>query len=113
MQKELLIFLQDNKIRLKGDTFDNDAVIMKNIKSNKVILQNYKTNQRILEFDFSGFPYLALCQKRKHHLSALNLWQNTADRTDGTQIYKQKKILLNCYGDKIFECKYSIKFYKD
>ena len=43
--------LQDNKIRLKGDTFDNDAIIMKNIKSNKVILQNYKTNQRILEFD--------------------------------------------------------------
>ena len=52
--------LQDNKIYLKEDTFDNDAVIMKNLKSNKVVLQNHETNQKILQLDFTGFPYLAL-----------------------------------------------------
>ena len=36
--------LVDKKIYLKEDTFDNDAVIMKNIKSNTIILQNKKTN---------------------------------------------------------------------
>ena len=105
--------LQDNKIRLKGDTFDNDAVIMKNIKSNKVILQNYKTNQKILEFDFPDFPYLALWSKKGAPFVCIEPWQNTSDRIDSTQIYKQKENIIELLRDKIFECKYSIKFYKD
>lgn len=65
--------LQDNKIYLKEDTFDNDAVIMKNLKSNKVSLQNHRTNQKILEFDFTGFTFLALWSKKELHSSALSL----------------------------------------
>ena len=76
--------LQDNKIYLKGDTFDNDAVIMKNLKSNKVTLQNHKTNQKTLEFDFTGFPYLALWSKKGAPFVCIEPWQNTADRIDST-----------------------------
>lgn len=102
--------LQDNKIYLKENTFDNDAVIMKNLKSNKVILQNYKTNQKILEFDFTGFPYLALWSKKGAPFVCIEPWQNTADRIDSTQIYKEKENIIELLQDKEFECKYSIKF---
>lgn len=102
--------LQDNKIYLKEDTFDNDAVIMKNLKSNKVILQNHETNQKILEFDFTGFPYLALWSKKGAPFVCIEPWQNTADRIDSTQIYKDKENIIELPKDKKFECKYSIKF---
>ena len=102
--------LQDNKIYLKEDTFDNDAVIMKNLKSNKVILQNHETNQKILEFDFTGFPYLALWSKKGAPFVCIEPWQNTADRIDSTQIYKDKENIIELLKDKEFECKYSIKF---
>lgn len=102
--------LQDNKICLKEDTFDNDAVIMKNLKSNKVILQNHETNQKILELDFTGFPYLALWSKKGAPFVCIEPWQNTADRIDSTQIYKDKKNIIELPKDKEFECKYSIKF---
>ena len=102
--------LQDNKIYLKEDTFDNDAVIMKNLKSNKVILQNHETNQKILEFDFTGFPYLALWSKKGAPFVCIEPWQNTADRIDSTQIYKDKENIIELPKDKEFECKYSIKF---
>ena len=102
--------LQDNKIWLKEDTFDNDAVIMKNIKSNKVILQNHETNQKILELDFTGFPYLALWSKKGAPFVCIEPWQNTADRIDSTQIYKDKENIIELSKDKEFECKYSIKF---
>ncbi len=102
--------LQDNKIYLKENTFDNDAVIMKNLKSNKVILQNYKTNQKILEFDFTGFPYLALWSKKGAPFVCIEPWQNTADRIDSTQIYKEKENIIELLQDNEFECKYSIKF---
>ena len=102
--------LQDNKIYLKEDTFDNDAVIMKNLKSNKVVLQNHETNQKILEFDFTGFPYLALWSKKGAPFVCIEPWQNTADRIDSTQIYKDKENVIELPKDKEFECKYSIKF---
>ena len=102
--------LQDNKICLKEDTFDNDAIIMKNIKSNKVVLQNHETNKKILEFDFTGFPYLALWSKRGAPFVCIEPWQNTADRIDSTQIYKDKENIIELPQDKEFECKYSIKF---
>ncbi len=102
--------LQDNKICLKEDTFDNDAVIMKKLKSNKVILQNHETNQKILEFDFTGFPYLALWSKKGAPFVCIEPWQNTADRIDSTQIYKDKENIIELPKDKEFECKYSIKF---
>ena len=102
--------LQDNKIYLKEDTFDNDAVIMKNLKSNKVVLQNHETNQKILEFDFTGFPYLALWSKKGAPFVCIEPWQNTADRIDSTQIYKDKENIIELPQDNEFECKYSIKF---
>lgn len=102
--------LQDNKIYLKEDTFDNDAVIMKNLKSNKVVLQNHETNQKILELDFTGFPYLALWSKKGAPFVCIEPWQNTADRIDSTQIYKDKEGIIELPKDKEFECKYSIKF---
>lgn len=102
--------LQDNKICLKEDTFDNDAVIMKNLKSNKVILQNHETNQKILELDFTGFPYLALWSKKGAPFVCIEPWQNTADKIDSVQIYKDKENIIELPKDKKFECKYSIKF---
>ncbi len=102
--------LEDNKIYLKENTFDNDAVIMKNIKSNKVVLQNHKTNKKILEFDFTGFPYLALWSKKGAPFVCIEPWQNTADRIDSTQIYKDKENIIKLEKNKEFECKYSIKF---
>ena len=101
--------LQDNKIYLKEDTFDNDAVIMKNLKSNKVILQNHETNQKILEFDFTGFPYLALWSKKGAPFVCIEPWQNTADRIDSTQIYKDKEGIIELPKDKEYKCEFKIK----
>ena len=101
--------LQDNKIYLKEDTFDNDAVIMKNLKSNKVTLQNHKTNQKTLEVDFTGFPYLALWSKKGAPFVCIEPWQNTADRIDSTQIYKDKEGIIELPKDKEYKCEFKIK----
>jgi len=101
--------LQDNKIYLKEDTFDNDAVIMKNLKSNKVILQNHETNQKILELDFTGFSYLALWSKKGAPFVCIEPWQNTADRIDSTQIYKDKEGIIELPKDKEYKCEFKIK----
>ena len=102
--------LENNKIKLKENTFDNDAIIMKNIKSNKVILQNYKTNKKILEFDFTGFPYLAIWSKKGAPFVCIEPWQNTADKIDSNGIFKEKENIKKIIPQEIFSCKYNIKF---
>ena len=101
--------LEDNKIHLKENTFDNDAIIMNNIKSNKVVLQNHETNQKILEFDFTGFTYLALWSKKGAPFVCIEPWQNTSDRIDSTQIYKDKENIIELPKDKEYKCEFKIK----
>ena len=101
--------LEDNKIHLKENTFDNDAIIMNNIKSNKVVLQNHETNQKILEFDFTGFTYLAVWSKKGAQFVCIEPWQNTSDRIDSTQIYKDKENIIELPKDKEYKCEFKIK----
>ena len=103
--------LENNKIHLTANIFDNDAIIMKNIKSNKVILQNRETNQKILGFDFTDFPYLALWSKKGAPFVCIEPWQNTADKIDSNQIFKDKENIKQLEPNEIFSCKYKVKFY--
>jgi len=104
------IITVDNRIKLKEDTFDNDAVIMKNINSNKVILQNNKTNEQILEFDFTGFLYLAIWSKKGAPFVCIEPWQNTADKIDSNGIFKEKENIIELKQQDTFSCKYRITF---
>ena len=70
-----------------------------------------KTNKKILEFDFTDFPYLALWSKKGAPFVCIEPWQNTADKIDSNQIYKEKENILSIEPDEIYSCKYIVKFY--
>lgn len=103
--------LEENSINLEADTFKNDAIIMKNLKSNKVTLYNKKENKKILEFDFTGFPYLALWSKIGAPFVCIEPWYNTADKVDLTGRFEDKENILKLEPEEKFECKYKIKFF--
>ena len=75
-------------------------------------MHKHETNQKILELDFTGFPYLALWSKKGAPFVCIEPWQNTADRIASIQIYKNKENIIKLKKDKEFECKYSIKFFE-
>ena len=102
--------LKQNKIQLLENTFDNDAIIMKNIHSNKVILKDNKNNVDILEFDFTGFPYLALWSKKGAPFVCIEPWFNTADKIDSSRKFEDKENILKLKPNEKFECQYKIKF---
>lgn len=102
--------LKQNKIQLLKNTFDNDAIIMKNIHSNKVILKDNKNNVDILEFDFTGFPYLALWSKKGAPFVCIEPWFNTADKIDSNRKFEDKENILKLKPNEKFECQYKVKF---
>ena len=102
--------LNNNAIDLLPDTFEKDAVIMKNIKSNKVTLYNKKQNTKILEFDFTGFPYLAFWSKKGAPFVWIEPWHNTTDKIDSNGKFEDKENILNLEPKHEFKCSYKINF---
>lgn len=104
--------IENNVINLTENIFENDAIIMRKLKSNKVILYNKKTSEKILDFDFTGFPYLALWSKIGAPFVCIEPWFNTADKVDSSGIFEEKENILKLEPEKQFECRYKIKFYE-
>ena len=106
-------FLKNNSIDLLPNTFENDAIIMKNIKSNKVTLYNKKEDKKLLEFDFTEFPYLALWSKKGAPFVCIEPWYNTTDHIDSNGKFEEKENILKLKPNEKFECQYKVKFYEE
>ena len=102
--------LKNNSIDLLPDTFEKDAIIMKNLKSNKLTLFNKKENKKILEFDFTGFPYLAFWSKKGAPFVCIDPWHNTTDKIDSNGKFEDKENILKLEPEQEFKCSYKIKF---
>ena len=103
--------IKNNIIELRKDTFDKDAIIMTNIKSSKIKLINKKENKEVLEFDFTGFPYLAIWSKKGAPFVCIEPWFNTADKIDSNGIFEEKEDLIELKPEKIFRCEYKVKLF--
>lgn len=103
--------IKNNIIELKKDTFDKDAIIMTNIRSNKIKLINKKEDKEILEFDFTGFPYLAIWSKKGAPFVCIEPWFNTADKIDSNGIFEEKEDLIELKPGKIFKSEYKVKLF--
>ena len=90
--------------------FEEDAIIMQNIQSNKIYLKEVDKEEPILEFDFTGFPYLAIWSKKGAPFVCIEPWYNTADYKESTGIFEEKQKIIGLNPKEKFKCKYKIKF---
>ena len=101
-------YILKNKMALHSSIFDNDAIILTNLTSNKVILRN---NENIsLIFDFTEFPFLGIWSKKDAPFVCIEPWFSTADRTDSDGIFENKDAILKLNSNQIFECSFSVEF---
>lgn len=103
--------LENNKIKLTKNIFDEDAIIMKNINSNKVILRNIATDRVELEFDFTGFPYLAIWSKKGAPFVCIEPWQNHTDSVNSKGEFAEKESIIRLGPNEKFSCNYKVKLY--
>lgn len=101
-------FMKNNKIVLHKDIFKNDAIIMKNLNSHKVILKENGTEK--IEFEFTGFKYLALWSKEDAPFVCIEPWFNTADKTNSSGKFEDKENIIELKPGEEFISKYKVKF---
>ena len=102
--------LENKKVvPLNANSFSNDAIIMKGLKSNKVSLKN--NGKTVLTMDFTGFPYLAVWTKSKAPFICIEPWMTTADNVNGSGVFRQKTDILLLPPKQEYECKYTVEFF--
>ena len=103
--------LRDGKIiNIERDSFINDAIMMKKLKSNTITLKQKKDNKKILEFNFKDFSILAIWSMPNASFICLEPWFNYADRVKETGYFKDKEGIKTLKPNEEFSCKFSVKF---
>lgn len=108
-REEKIEFLNnENKINLSKELFKDDALIFSNLKSNIITLKSDK-HDKALEFDFTGFPYLALWSKSTGApFVCIEPWFGHADFENFEDDFSKKHGVLSLEPDKTFSCSYSV-----
>jgi galactose mutarotase-like enzyme len=100
---------KSKKLDLKADTFKDDALVFKDIKSEKIILKSRKTEAKV-EMEFEGFPYLGIwSQSAAAPFICLEPWHGIADSVDSSGKLEEKEGIMSLEAGNNFESTYVIK----
>ncbi|MCM8568284.1 aldose 1-epimerase family protein [Gramella jeungdoensis] len=98
---------KDRKIRLTKKTFNNDALIFKDIPSKKADLLSRK-NGKILSVEYKDFTNLGIWAKPGAHYVCIEPWLGIADVEKTDQKLKNKEGIIQLMPAKEFNASYSI-----
>jgi len=100
----------DKRIPLTKNTFDKDALVFENLRSDFVSLQSKKTGAYV-KVSLDGFPYLGIWSKPAAPFVCIEPWCGLADSTTANGNIFEKKGINLIEPNQAFERSYSIEVY--
>ena len=98
-----------NKIQLNEDSFNDDAMIFKDLNSSKVWLKSDKTDKAVC-MHISGFPYLGIWSKKGGApFVCLEPWFGIADKVDHNGDFSKKEGIIELNIGEEFSSSYLIE----
>lgn len=94
-------------IQLNKDLFQNDAIVLKNLKSENVRLISTKSNRGI-NFNFAAFPYLGIWAAKNADFVCIEPWCGIADNVNTNQTLVNKEGINYLSGDCFWERKWCV-----
>jgi galactose mutarotase-like enzyme len=104
--------IEDNKIALNEELFQNDALVFNDLNIKSVTLKN-SINENYIKLNFENFPYLGIWSKPTGApFICIEPWFGVADEDSSNQNFEDKKGIITLQKDGIFSCFYSIEVKK-
>ncbi len=100
----------NNTIILTEDIFKNDALVLRNIKSDKISL--YRGTDVLLTVDTGGAPHLGIWSKPAAPFVCIEPWLGTSDFVDASGEFDAKPDLISLMPQKSFQHSYKINLPK-
>ncbi|HEY4650979.1 MAG TPA: aldose 1-epimerase family protein [Pontibacter sp.] len=102
------VLQQERVLHLNHSYFEKDALVFKNLNSEKVTL-NSNTNPRAIEVEFKGFPYLGIWAKPgPSQYVCIEPWCGIAGRVGETGELQEKEGIQEIAPKQAFERTFSI-----
>jgi len=101
------VIRNDNKIELRKNLFDSDALIFKNIQSKKVALKS-KNSGTVLTVEYNDFKDLGIWAKPAAPYVCIEPWLGYADVEGTTQDIKTKEGIIELMPSETFDASYTI-----
>lgn len=99
----------ENKIKLDKNSFNDDAMIFKDLASSKVWLKSNKTDKAIC-MNIAGFPYLGIWSKKEGApFVCLEPWFGIADTINHGGDFSKKEGIIELNIGEEFSASYSIE----
>ncbi len=98
------------QLSLSKELFYKDAIVLKQLQSNKVRLI-CETSDTGLLFDFSGFPYLGIWAAKNADFVCIEPWCGIADSVAANQQLAEKEGINRLDAGKQFERSWSVTVY--
>ncbi|MEM0993241.1 MAG: aldose 1-epimerase family protein [Bacteroidota bacterium] len=106
-----MVLDQERILPIIDDLFEQDALIFKDLNSDVVSLA-HKDGKKVLDFDFSGFPYLGIWSKDETSpFVCLEPWFGVADHVGDSGNLEQKTGIIELGVEQSFECEHGVRVY--
>ncbi|MGE9313887.1 aldose 1-epimerase family protein [Niabella sp. CJ426] len=91
-----------DRLPLRKELFEADAIVLKQLKSTKVRLVQEQTRKGF-EFDFNGFPYLGIWAAKGADFVCIEPWCGIADSVNSNQQLVEKEGINELNAGALFE----------
>lgn len=107
-QTEPVALVNNNQLPLTYELFEKDAVVLKNLRSEKISLRS-RHHQHGLDFIFPGYPYFGIWTKEKNApFICLEPWHGIADSVNSSGALTEKEGIILLPSGEVFTCEYTI-----
>ena len=100
-EEPIPVFNNDSVIPLRKELFVHDALVFKDLVSNKVALKCNK-HDRGVDFEFEGFPYMGIWAAKNADFVCIEPWCGIADSVSTDQQLKNKEGINKLNNDESF-----------
>ncbi len=108
LNKKEIIYLDDNKLALSEELFQNDALVIQNLKNKTISLKNAQ-DDRSINISFDGFSYLGLWSKPNGApFICIEPWHGIADFIGHNKKLEDKIGIITLDKNEVFESSYTI-----
>jgi galactose mutarotase-like enzyme len=106
-QSKKKIHLDQQMLFLTKSLFNNDALVIKNLKSELITIKSKHANHG-LHFTFRGYPYFGIWAAKDADFICLEPWHGIADHIDHNQELDKKEGIISLLPEKTFTCSYQM-----
>jgi galactose mutarotase-like enzyme len=99
--------LQGNRLPLTKHLFDQDALVIKDLRSRAVSIRS-RNHERAVTVRFDGFPYLGLWAKPGAPFVCIEPWLGCADTVGAPVEFAQKELIQSVGIGEVFEATFTV-----